>query len=133
MGNGLFPGEKIRFATKMTQLSANRAKPAGLFLVMALILLSITKRVRKAHWPLPLSPGPTPWSQFLGCLSWQSHLAVPQGPRLPRWAHVAVPLSSAQHSCLLHYRWERVVKMNILKFILQEGPCRWRNIIPLAT
>lgn len=41
MGNGLFPGEKMRFATKTTHLSADKAKTAGLFLGRALILLSI--------------------------------------------------------------------------------------------
>lgn len=37
-----------------------------------------------------------------------------------------------QHPSPLLYRWEQLVKMNILKVVLQEGPCRWRSVILLA-
>ena len=125
--------KKVRFATKTTHRSADKAKTAGLFLGMALILLSIIKSYEST-----LAPSPLPRSNPLESIPGTSLMAEPfsSSPRpqaSPLGPCRCPPLLPTAYSCLLHYRWEQVVKMNMLKFILQEGPCRWRNIILLAT
>ena len=64
--------KKVRFATKTTHRSADKAKTAGLFLGMALILLSIIKSYEST-----LAPSPLPRSNPLESIPGTSLMAEP--------------------------------------------------------
>lgn len=122
--------KKNKVATKIIDLPTGLGTNSGLFEGFA----SVFQYHKESNEIIAGHSFPS--IQLLWVNSWtisqlQSHFQVPRGPRLPAGL-VSLSSSSPPASHLLHllcYCWEQVVKMNILKFILQEGPCRWRNIV----
>lgn len=133
MGKMLFPGEKNEACYQNNRPACWQSKNSRTVLRRDFNFFQHYKRVMKAYWTLSIFPGPNPWSQSLECLSRAEPLSSSPRPQASPLGLCRCPRSSPQHSCLLRYRWEQAVKMNILKFILQESPCRWRNIILWAT